>query len=446
MRIDTALGARLSPVVRRRSPLAAYGVALAAVALAAWVRWAAAGPLGAGVHFITFFPAVLIAAVVGGFGVGLFATAASMVAIWVLCLNRTVAGIFGPPPTDTALFAFGLVSVGTVSVVSFFEQTIDRIAAQAHNQHSLIESAPNGIVIVGEGGAIIGLNHSAEALFGYERSELLGKRVEILVPAKSASVHVGLRKKFQRAPETRAMGAGRDLSGRRRDGSEFPLEIGLNPIEWDGQRAVLATVTDITERKQHEERQAILARELEHRVGNIFAVILATIRRTLIRGRNIVEAAQILTQRVQLMADAHAVLSESMFKNIPLNKLIDIGVGSFKDQIASKGVDIAVNARAAQAISFIVHELVTNAVKHGALSSPRGAVAIEKAIETVDGQSFFVFQWSESGGPPAVTTMRKGFGSFILLETPRQFGGEAALDFGEKGLTYRLRLPLEAIR
>lgn len=135
-----------------------------------------------------------------------------------------------------------------------------------------------------------------------------------------------------------------------------------------------------------------------------------------------------------------------MFKNIPTNKLIDIGVGSFKDQVASKGVDIAVNARAAQAISFIVHELVTNAVKHGALSSPAGAVTIEKEIETIEGQPFFVLQWSENGGPPAVATTRKGFGSFILLETPRQFGGEAEMDFGEKGLTYRLRLPLEAIR
>ncbi|MDJ0447491.1 PAS domain S-box protein [Methylocystis sp. JR02] len=445
MSIETALGARLSPMARRRNPWAAYGVALAAVMVAAWIRWSAAGALGAGVHFITFLPAVLIAAVAGGFWVGFFAMAASMVAIGLLVQSSSFAGAF-EPPTAAALFAFAFASVAVAAVVSFFEQTIDRIAAQAHNQHSLIESAPNGIVIVDAGGKIIGLNHSAEGLFGYERAELLGKGVEILVPAQVARVHVGLREKFQQAPETRAMGAGRDLSGRRKDGSEFPLEIGLNPIEWDGQRAVLATVTDITERKQHEERQAILARELEHRVGNIFAVILATIRRTLTRGRNVVEAAQILTQRVQLLADAHAVLSESMFKNIPLNKLIDIGVGSFKDQVTSKGVDIAVNARAAQAISFIVHELVTNAVKHGALSSPRGAVAIEKEIETIDGQSFFVFQWSESGGPPAVATTRKGFGSFILLETPRQFGGEAELDFGEKGTTYRLRLPLEAIR
>lgn len=388
---------------------------------------------------------MLVGAVVGGFWVGLFATAASMVAIWILYTNGAVAGAF-EPPTQAALFAFAFVSAAIVAVVSLFEQTIDRIAAQAHNQHSLIESAPNGIVIVDGGGKIIGLNHSAEGLFGYERAELLGKGVEILVPAKFARAHVGLREKFQQAPETRPMGAGRDLSGRRKDGSEFPLEIGLNPIEWDGQRAVLATVTDITERKQHEERQAILARELEHRVGNIFAVILATIRRTLTRGRNTAEAAQILTQRVQLMADAHAVLSESMFKNVPTNRLIDIGVGSFKDQVTSTGVDIAVNARAAQAISFIVHELVTNAVKHGALSSPRGAVAIEKEIETIDGQPFFVFQWSESGGPPAMATTRKGFGSFILLETPSQFGGDAKMDFGEKGLTYRLRLPLEAIR
>ncbi len=445
MSIEAELGARLAPLVKRRNTLAAYGVALVAVTLAAWIRYDAAGWLGPGVPFITFFPAVLIAAIVGGLWVGLFGTAASIVAIWILNLNGAFAGALGAP-TEAALFAFGFVSVGTVSVISFFEQAIDRIAAQAHNQHSLIESAPNGIVIVGEGGSIIGLNRSAEALFGYERAELLGKRVEILVPTKFARSHVGLRETFQQAPQTRPMGAGRDLSGRRKDGSEFPLEIGLNPIEWDGQRAVLATVTDITERKQHEERQAILARELEHRVGNIFAVILATIRRTLTRGRNIVEAAQILTQRVQLMADAHAVLSEAMFKNIPTNKLVDIGVGSFKEQVLSRGADIPVNARAAQAISFIIHELVTNAVKHGALSSPQGAVAIDKQIETVEGQPFFVLEWSESGGPPAVATTHKGFGSFILLETPKQFGGDAKMAFGESGLSYRLRLPLEAIR
>ena len=127
MSIETALGARLSPVARRRNPMAAYGVALAAVMIAAWIRWSAAGALGAGVHFTMFLPAVLIAAVAGGFWAGLFATAASMVAIGLLVR----ASPFAEPPTAAALFAFTFASIAVAAVVSFFEQTIDRIAAQA---------------------------------------------------------------------------------------------------------------------------------------------------------------------------------------------------------------------------------------------------------------------------------------------------------------------------
>ncbi|WP_457797006.1 PAS domain S-box protein [Methylocystis sp. S23] len=445
MTMQTAFSRRLELVIRRENPLLAYAIAIVTLAAATWTRWLAQDWLTPGIPFITFFPAVLIATVVGGKLAGLCTTFASVVIAWSFFMEPPLTWNMNVR-TAVSLSSFLFVALSIVAVVSSYKDAIERIAAQAQRQRSLIDSMPNGIVIVGRSGAIVGVNSSAEKLFGYTRAELLGRPVETLAPEEVAAGHARLREQFQRSPETRPMGAGRDLCGRRRDGSEFPVEIGLNPIEWDDQQAVLVTVTDITERKQHEEQQAILARELEHRVGNIFAVLLATIRRTLTRGRSVTEAEQALTQRVQLLADAHAVLSESMFRDISMDRLIAIGVGGFKDQIVSTGPDLRVNAKAAQAFSFIVHELLTNAVKHGALSSPSGAVSIEKQIETVDGADVLIFIWSERAGPPAKPSKRKGFGSFILHETPKQFGGEATARFEASGLRYELRLPVKTIR
>lgn len=442
---ETATSALVASMVTRQRPLVSYAIAVLLVMLAAALRWLGDGLLAAGVPFLTFFPAVLASTLVGGLLPGALATGLSAVLSWLLFMRPLSGGALDIRDA-VSLSGFVVVAGAIVLVIVLLRQAIDTIAAQEQNQRTLIESTPNGIIVVGADGAVIGVNARAERLFGYDRSELIGKPVEVLVPEAVIGAHEGFRKKYQEAPETRPMGAGRDLRARRKDGGEFPVEVGLNPMKWEGRRAVLATVTDITERKQHEERQAILARELEHRVGNMFAVILATIRRTLTRGRSITEAEHILTQRVQLLADAHAVLSESLFREISVDRLLANAIGSFKDQVSATGVDVTVKAKAAEALSFIFHELMTNAVKHGALSSPAGMVYVDKDVRRADGHDDFLFKWRETGGPPTKEPERKGFGAFILLEFPKQFGGEAALIFEASGLVYDLKMPLDAIR
>src|ERR1043166_6847103 len=101
---------------------------------------------------------------------------------------------------------------------------------------------------------IVLVNHEAERLFGYAREELLGKPIEMLVPERVRGRHPLFRLDFLKNPQTRAMGAGRDLFGLRRDGTEVPVEIGLNPIETDEGQLVLASVVDISARKRAEAR------------------------------------------------------------------------------------------------------------------------------------------------------------------------------------------------
>jgi PAS domain S-box-containing protein len=116
----------------------------------------------------------------------------------------------------------------------------------------VVEAAPSGMIMVDEGGKIVLVNSQIERLFGYNRDELINQSIDMLVPASLRNRHPEHRANFFADPKARAMGAGRDLYGQRKDGSQLPVEIGLNPLMTEGERYVLATVVDITERKRAE--------------------------------------------------------------------------------------------------------------------------------------------------------------------------------------------------
>ena len=133
------------------------------------------------------------------------------------------------------------------------------IAQGAHTETNelfrlLVEAAPNAMLMVDRARRITLVNRRTEELFGYEREELLGLPVETLVPMRHREPHAAYVRHFFRDPQARPMGAGRDLFGLRKDGSDVPVEIGLNPIDTPEGPCILASIIDITERKQAEER------------------------------------------------------------------------------------------------------------------------------------------------------------------------------------------------
>jgi two-component system sensor kinase FixL len=185
----------------------------------------------------------------------------------------------------------------------------EREAAAEQRFRLVVEAAPNAMIMINQAGSIIMLNVQAERDFGYSRDELLGQPVEMLVPERFRGHHPGLRGAFFANPRVRPMGTGRDLYGLRKDGREFPVEIGLNPIETEEGMMVLSAIVDITERKMAEaalkesqRRLQELHAELLHvsrlsAIGQMAATVTHELHQPLTAISNYTEAARALLAR-----------------------------------------------------------------------------------------------------------------------------------------------------
>jgi len=128
---------------------------------------------------------------------------------------------------------------------------------------ALFEFATEGILVTDAAGSIVMLNPSAERMFGYEKGELIGRKIEVLIPSRFSANHEKYRHGFDENPRPRSMGTGRDLFASKKDGGEFPVEISLSPFESVNGKFVIAFIIDITIRKHHEENLRLKTAELE---------------------------------------------------------------------------------------------------------------------------------------------------------------------------------------
>ena len=313
----------------------------------------------------------------------------------------------------------------------------------------LFEAAPNGMIVIDQAGAIVFINAQTEKLFGYSRGELVGQAVELLLPERFRATHAALRDQFGKNPQPRAMGAGRDLCGRRKDGSELPVEIGINPFHSGDRALVIASVVDISERKRNEEHVHFIMSELSHRSKNLLMVVLAIANQTVKRATSFGEFQKQFEGRIMAIARCHDLLVEQGWAGASIQALILAQLEPFADSAArvdAAGPPIMLHPEAIQQLGLALYELATNAMKYGALSSPAGRIVIRWAVDQSRTPKKFCLSWEERGGPHVDPPTYEGFGHKLLSQIAEELPNtECGLVFGPEGVSWRLECAEELV-
>jgi PAS domain S-box-containing protein len=220
-----------------------------------------------------------------------------------------------------------------------------------------------------------------------------------------------------------------------------PIEVRAEP-GW----SIVGTVIDITERKLAEERQNLLMGELDHRVKNILSNVSAIARLSSHRATSVESFVTALDGRIQAMSKAHTLARRVGWGGANLLTLVTEAVEAYRSRagtnIAIDGERVYVVPALTQSLALIIHELATNAVKYGALSTPNGSVAISwSRIDAVPPRLRFI--WQERDGPPVSPPTQSGFGLTVLKAAAHDLGATATCDFNVSGVVYTLEGPFE---
>ncbi len=211
---------------------------------------------------------------------------------------------------------------------------------------------------------------------------------------------------------------------------------------------VIGTVLDITERKQAEERQRLLMAELDHRVKNTLSNVSAVAHLSSHRAASVASFVQGLDGRIQAMSQAHALLARGAWGGTDLRELVAEVLSPFlsrgKDDIGVDGGPAWVLPELTQSLALTLHELATNALKHGALSTAGGRVSISWNLDLTSAPSQLRFSWREQGGPPVTQPSAEGFGLTVLKAAAADVRALAECRFERSGFQYFLRGPFVA--
>jgi PAS domain S-box-containing protein len=394
----------------------------------------------------------------------------------------------------------GVVHVGTVAPRRFTQSDLrllslvaERLALAFERQQAeerfrvAVEAAPTAMLMIDSQGEIVLVNQLTEQLFGYTRTELLGKTIEQLVPQRLRGNHEEYRRGFLTDAQQRSMGVGRDLYALRKDGREIPVEIGLSPVQMDGGLCVIAAVSDITQRKRTEEALreadrrkdeflAMLSHELRNPINAVigWAQILRTGGLPSERVRHALEIvernAHVEARLVESLLDVSRISAgklEFEMGRVDVTSVVQAAVDAIRLDADAKGISL----EPALALSpiFVVgdagrlQQVMSNLLSNAVKFTPKGghvAVRVEHADSQVriqvadDGEGispeflpvvFDRFRQAETGKDRRHAGL--GLGLTIVREFVHAHGGSVSADSAGlgNGSTFTVMLPIRAV-
>jgi PAS domain S-box-containing protein len=207
--------------------------------------------------------------------------------------------------------------------------------------------------------------------------------------------------------------------------------------------AVANLVAGAIQRRQLEQRHELMIRELRHRSGNLFSQLLALFSQTAKNSRNMAELMSNYQARVMALANAHRLITEAGWKSTSLHELLRVLLGPYLDRTSFAGPNVDLEPDPTFSLSAALHELASNAIKHGGLSRPQGRLELNWSVARTRRGMTLTFDWIERNGPPARRPRRTGFGSRLIgLVIERQMNGEVHPSYTREGFSIRMIVPL----
>jgi PAS domain S-box-containing protein len=405
-------------------------------------------PYVVGVQFITFAPVIVITTLISGFGAGLFCVVLTTAATAFFVLPPRFSFYVVNEAEVVDLLLFAPVASVCVMLIAQMRSTIEREQAELAWRASkdrlqlCLDAAQLGWWRYDPSRRLVTGDTRFKEIFDVTADEMPVEELKKLVHPEDAERFLADSEASIDPAERRSP---HEYRVQRRDGKVRWVEVRwLACFEGTGHErrplSFIGTVQDITERKEREEREHLLMREITHRARNLLNLVQVIARQTAVhQSEDFVER---FAERIQALSANQNVLIRNEWHGVEIEDLVRAHLALFADLIGSRiglrGPKLRLNAAAAQAIGLAMHELATNAGKHGALSMDKGHVNV---YWETDGDTL-TMSWTERGGPPVSPPGRRGFGSVVMQEmVEHSVDGSVVLDYTPSGLTWRLTCP-----
>jgi PAS domain S-box-containing protein len=448
----------------QQRPLLVVGVSLAGVLLATLARWAIGGMVHGNIPFTAYYPAIVVATLLGGFWLGTLTTILAAVVAWRMFMPPTFG--FSLDQTQiVSLIAFVLVALLLVAVVTALKAAVNQLLVEVDQRRKtqlaitqlglLVESSEDAIITKDLNGVITSWNKGAERIFGYTADEMVGKPVSLLIPEDRPDEEPSILQRLRRGERIEHY----ETVRQRKGGELIDISLSVSPIADERGKIVGAAkiARDITVRRHAQEMQTLLLGEMRHRINNLFAVTNSLVTLSARSSRTLKEMETAIKERLAalsraqqltrpgLIAKEFEISDQATLKSLIKAIFAPYAAAGSKgpERIVVTGCDEQIDDRAVTSAALLLHELATNATKYGALSAPAGAVHIDCSTQ----ESLIAINWEERGGPPvAGPPDREGFGGSLARKiVENQFRGRYFKEWKSSGLFIRIEIPRENI-
>ena len=288
-------------------------------------------------------------------------------------------------------------------------------------------------------------NPAFTRMTGYEVCEIVGRSPRFLQgPKTEAAVLDRMRA---------ALVAGEAFQGEafnyRKDGSTYAVEWLITPMRDPDGRITrwISAQRDVTERHEAEQRQHLLVQELHHRVRNTLATVKAVLTASVRSAVDLTEFQRTFTDRISALAKTHTLLTEDRAQVVPFEGLLRAELRPYDDpgrsRVTLMGPSVLLPSELAVPIGMAMHELMTNAIRHGALQDPDGRLEVTWSVETSPSGRMLHWVWNEHDGPPVALPTREGFGKHLLQGVlTYQIKAKVEIAFDPDGLRVSIDIPL----